>query len=179
MHHSPPHSLKKHSSTYLLSILKLLIVVSLVTVGFSAVSQPNKLPPFQMIQANGKLFKAQQLPMGKPILLVYFSPGCDHCEKLVLQMTKHYKELKKLSVALITYRPVKDVASFVEQFALQQHPNFYTGTEGNSFFIKNYYHLEQLPFMVLFTKNGDLVQQYHSENEWNNLLQQIKRMKNE
>ncbi|MCF3108844.1 hypothetical protein LL912_08650 [Niabella sp. CC-SYL272] len=153
------------------------IIFLFTIIAITADAQSGKLPPFRMIQANGQLFKAQQLPMGKPILLVYFSPGCDHCEKLLQQMRKHRQHLEKLSVVLITYWPVKDVAAFVKQFSLQQYSNFYIGTEGNSFFVRSYYHLEKLPFMALFTKNGALVTQYHSEHGWNNLLQQIKNLK--
>ncbi|MBO9592801.1 MAG: redoxin domain-containing protein [Niabella sp.] len=153
------------------------LLILLLAAALAGNAQGKKLPAFQMVQANGQLFKAQQLPMGKPILLAYFSPGCDHCEKLVRQMRQRQAQLARLSVVLITYWPVKDVAAFVKQFSLQQFANFYVGTEGNTFFVRNYYHLEQLPFMALFTKNGDLVKQYHSEHEWNNLLQQIKNLK--
>lgn len=153
------------------------LLILLLAAAMAGNTQGKKLPPFQMVQANGQLFKAQQLPMGKPILLVYFSPGCDHCEKLVRQMRQQQAQLARLSVVLITYWPVKDVATFVKQFSLQQYANFYVGTEGNTFFVRNYYQLEQLPFMALFTKNGDLVKQYHSEHGWNDLLQQIKNLK--
>ncbi len=167
----PPGSNQTKKNLLLHAVLCLLFyAVSITTVQ----AQKNKLPPFQMVLASGKLFKAQQLPVGKPILLIYFSPDCDHCQKLMQQLLKHQKELNHVSVALITHRPVQEVAAFVKQFGLERQPNFYIGTEGNSFFVRNYYQLEQLPFMALFTKNGDLVKKYFSEKEWNDLLKQLK-----
>lgn len=37
------------------------------------------------------------------------------------------------------------------------------GTEGNYLFVKDYYKIEQFPFMALYTKNGDLIKKYYSK----------------
>lgn len=169
-----PYSTKKYSNLYKLPIVKIIVAISLTTVAFSATAQPHKLPPFQMMQANGKLFKAEQLPIGKPILLIYFSPGCDHCEKLMNSFVKNKDTFNNTSVAMITYYPVAAVRNFVKQFGLQKYSNIYVGTEGNPFFIKKYYNLTTLPFMALYTKNGDLVQKYYSEKDIGLLIRQLK-----
>src|SRR5690349_13413903 len=85
------------------------------------VAQSGKVPPFQMMQANGKVFRAQDLPMGKPILLVYFSPECDHCEKMLKSFFKKASDFQKASVALITYLPVDKVAKFTKEYNLAKH----------------------------------------------------------
>ena len=55
----------------------------LLLISSSIYSQSGKIPPFKMIQANGKLFKAQDLPIGKPVVLIYFSPDCEDCHKFI------------------------------------------------------------------------------------------------
>ena len=49
-------------------------------------SQKGKIPPFRMIKPNGTLFKAQDLPIGKPIIIVYFSPDCEECQKFTQEL---------------------------------------------------------------------------------------------
>jgi len=140
-------------------------------------AQKNKLPPFQVMQTNGKFFKAEQLPLGKPIVLIYFAPGCDHCEKLMNSFVKNENAFQNASVVMITYYPIEVVKGFIKQFSLQKYNNVYVGTEGNTFFIKEYYDLNALPFMALYTKNGDLVQKYHSEKDIDTLVRRLKNLK--
>ena len=61
--------------TYLLLVM--LCATAMMT-SSDANAQKGKLPPFRMQTSSGKIFKAEQLPMGKPIILIYFDPGCDH-----------------------------------------------------------------------------------------------------
>ena len=155
----------------------LLLLGWIMALGFSASAQQGKLPPFRMTQANGKVFKAQDLPMGKPIIIIYFSPECDHCEKLMQALLKRTAELKKASIAMITFLPIDKVAKFSSDYKLAQYSNIYVGTEGNTFFLKNYYKLTTMPFMALYNKNGDLIKMYPKEDQLDDLCASLKQLK--
>ena len=129
----------------------------------NAKAQAGKLPPFRIMQTSGKIFKAADLPMGRPIIIIYFSPECDHCDRLMKELVKQKEELKKASIAMITYLPVEKVLEFEKTYSLKNYSNIYAGTEGNSFFLKNYYRLTEMPFAALYSKNGDLIKFYNKE----------------
>ena len=137
-------------------------------------AQAGKLPPFQVMQANGNIFRAHELPLGKPVVIIYFDTDCDHCHQLMKQVMRNTAALQKASVALVTYLPVEKVSAFVTRYQLQKFANMYAGTEGTTFFLKNYYKLAAMPFMALYTKNGDLVKTWHHENGLNDLLGRLK-----
>ncbi|MBK7132328.1 MAG: redoxin domain-containing protein [Bacteroidales bacterium] len=143
-------------------IIFLMLLAGLLTTSTLS-SQPNKIPPFQMMQANGKVFKAQYLPLGKPIVLIYFSPDCDECQKLTKEMLERSEELKNVSIAMITYQPVEQVVQYVAKNNLGKYPNIYVGTEGSSLFVRNYYDIMLFPFMTLYNKDGDLIVKYTSK----------------
>ena len=143
-----------------MSLMALLIVV--LPSGFVK-AQAGKLPPFRMIQANGKLYKAENLPMGKPILIIYFSPDCDHCQKFMKEFFQKSNDFKKASVVMLTYQPVEKVVQFDKDYSIQKFSNLYTGTEGNSFFVRNYYNIMQMPFTALYDKNGNFITSYSRE----------------
>lgn len=124
-------------------------------------SQHNKVPPFQMMQANGKVFKATDLPMGKPIIIIYFSPDCEDCQELIQGLLTRINEFKKASIAMITYLPVGSVKRFVTKYDLNKYSNIYIGTEGDYFFVRDYYKIEKFPFMVFYNENGDLIKIYN------------------
>jgi hypothetical protein len=137
-------------------------------------SQSGKVPPFQMVQSGGKVFRAQNLPLGKPIVIIYFSPDCEECQALTNELIKREEEFKKASVAMITYLPVEYVTKFITKYKLNYYPNIYVGTEGNALFLKGYYKIEKFPFMALYTKNGDLVKSYYSEHSLDDIAARLK-----
>ena len=140
-------------------------------------AQPGKLPPFKMVQSNGKMFKAENLPIGKPIIIIYFSPDCDHCEIFMKDFLKKESGFKKASIAMITYLPVERVAKFMKDFSLNKYPNIYVGTEGNYFFVRNYYKIMDLPFAALYTKEGVFVKSYEKNIDLNDLSRRLNNLK--
>jgi thioredoxin-related protein len=155
----------------------LILLTGLLLVQTIVFAQAGKLPPFAMMQANGKVFKAEDLPMGKPIIIIYFSPDCDHCNKLMKDFIKRQANFKKASIAMVTYLPVDDVRKFVEKYNVSKYPNIHVGSEGNTFFLKNYYQLTQMPFIALYTKNGDLVRSYTNEDALADLSGKVNNLK--
>lgn len=140
-------------------------------------AQSGKVPPFKVVQMNGKVFTAQDLPMGKPIVIIYFSPDCDHCNLMTTEMMKNPDKYKNASVAMVTYLPVDQVSKFVQKHGLAKRSNFYVGTEGTSFFLRNYYKLNKMPFLALYTKNGDLVKSYIDETGMPDLVKRLSTLK--
>jgi thiol-disulfide isomerase/thioredoxin len=151
-----------------------ILVGVLFMISSNSYSQPVKIPPFQMIQANGELFKAQDLPMGKPIVIIYFSPDCEECQKFTEAMLSRMDDFWKSSIAMITYLPVPDVAQYVSKYKLNIYPNIFVGTEGNSFIVRYYFNIKRFPFVALFNKNGDLIKIWDKEENIDDLSKRLK-----
>jgi thiol-disulfide isomerase/thioredoxin len=129
---------------------------------FSSYGQFEKVPPFRMMQANNKVFRAEDLPIGKPILIVYFSPDCEDCHAFIESMLNRISDFKNVSIALVTYMTGDIVSKYIVKNSLNMYTNIYVGTEGNSLFLKNYYNIITFPYVVLYTKNGDFVAKYNT-----------------
>jgi cytochrome oxidase Cu insertion factor (SCO1/SenC/PrrC family) len=153
-----------------------ILLFLLVIIPSNIYSQSNKVPPFQIIQANGRLFRASQLPMGKPIVIVYFSPECEECHQFTKEITDRMDEFRKASVVLITYFPREKVMKFVTEFNLDKYSNLFVGTEGDSYFVGNYYKVAHLPFVALYSKNGDLIEIYNQEISMEDLLVRLRNL---
>ncbi len=155
-------------------LLSILLAGVLFFISATSNGQSHKLPPFRMMQANGKVFKAEDLPVGKPILLVYFSPDCDHCIKMLRAFFKDATGFKKASLAFITFLTLDKVATFEKSYGLKQYPNLYLGTEGTSFFVRNYFKIRELPFVALYNKNGDFIRSYSKDIDWKDLRNRLR-----
>ncbi|MRR22015.1 hypothetical protein EG830_03430 [bacterium] len=152
----------------------LFALVIMLLLSSEADSQPNKVPPFQMMQANGKVFSARNLPTGKAIVIIYFSPDCKECHDLTKELLNRINEFSNTSIAMITNLPLNMVKTFVSEFNLEKYPNIYAGTEGYASFTGAYYNVGTIPFIAVHNKNGDLVKTYSGEVRIEDLLLQIK-----
>ena len=154
---------------------KLFLPVFLIITSFT-ISAQQKVPAFRMSLSNGKLFHASSLPQGKPIIVIYFSPECDHCHVLMKEWFKQAGNFKKASVAMITFLPLSSVALFEKEYNTRQHSNIFTGTEGTAFFVRNYYKVLDLPFVALHDKNGNLITTYSKDIPLNALAAKLRQL---
>lgn len=159
--------METHSVRFMVAILFVMTTLMLH-------AQKTKLPPFKMLQSNGKIFTAHDLPMGKPILIVYFSPDCDHCEKMLKEFFKQSSGFQKASIAFITYLPVDQVSKFEKEYSLAKFSNMFAGTEGATFFVRNYYKIVDMPFAALYTRDGDFVTSYERKVDLKALIEKLK-----
>ncbi len=167
--------------TYLISIkmIKKRILISifaglLLIISQSSYSQQGKIPPFKIIKYDGTIFRAQDLPMGKPVIIIYFSPDCEECQKFTEEIIQRIDDFWKASIVMVTYLPVQNVAQYVSKYKLNIYPNFFVGTEGSSFIVRYYYNIEKFPFVALYTKSGDLVKIWDKQENIKDLVSRLK-----
>jgi thiol-disulfide isomerase/thioredoxin len=121
------------------------------------------IPPFKILQTNGKFFSASELDKTKPVVLIYFAPDCPHCQVLMSGLFKNINSFKKTQLVLVTFKPVSELQLFEREFNTTSYPNIKTGTEGSTYFLRYYYNLSNTPFTAVFNK-GTLVCSYRDIN---------------
>lgn len=141
-------------------LLKRLIIFQVIVLLTGIASAQGKIPPFRMLQSDGTIFSATQLPVGKPVMIYYFSPDCEECQKFTGELLSRMNEISNVSIAMITYQATQNVAGYVRKNNLRNYANIYVGTEGSSLFVKNYYNIMNFPFVALYTKEGRLIKTY-------------------
>ena len=140
-------------------------------------AQTGKVPPSRMVLKNGQVYKAENLPLGKPILIFYFSPECEECHSVLEEVLDRIVEFKSASIAMITYLSVESVAKYVDDNELEKYPNIVVGTEGNLLFVLKYYDIVQFPFIALYTKEGNLVKKYYKNQiDINDLIKNLRQL---
>lgn len=140
-------------------------------------AQSGKLPPFSILQPNGKNYRAQNLPFEKPIIIIYFSPDCEDCLVFMDKFFKRANDFRNASVVMISYFPIKDVAKFALKYKATNYKNITIGTEGSSFFIKDYYKIMELPFLALYDKDGNIQTSYQRNIPLNELSNKLLKLK--
>lgn len=158
-----------------LVVLLCFVLVSMISLaGPLPQNPPGDIPPFKLMRTNGAFFKAAELPKGKPVMLVYFAPDCNHCHTLLNDIFKNFKAFNHLTVVLATFKPVDELRIFERQYNTAAYKNIITGTEGTTFFLRYHYNIPTTPYTVLFDKNGKQVTTFKNEKIISDLLKQVK-----
>jgi thiol-disulfide isomerase/thioredoxin len=136
------------------------------------------IPPFKMLQTNGRYFSAKDLAPAKPVVLIYFAPDCDHCQVLLQGVFKNIKTFEQVQLVLVTFKPVSELALFERQYHTASYPNIKTGTEGNTFFLRYHFKLTNTPFTAVYNKAGALVCSFRNpDTPVNEILNCVKKLK--
>src|SRR5438128_12648826 len=65
------------------------------------------LPPLQLLLADSiTKYTTADLPKKKPVLIMLFSPDCEHCQHETEQLIAHKEDFKNIHILMVTTLPV-------------------------------------------------------------------------
>jgi thiol-disulfide isomerase/thioredoxin len=168
---------RKIASTFKFLIPHSLFLISFVFAAIvfsSKIGVAQSLPSFTMKLTNGKLFSAKDLSHEKPVIIIYFSPDCEHCQTLMNVFFKKIRDFNKAQIVMVTFKPVDEVVDFEKSYQTNKYPNIKVGIEIPVFFFRNYYKLENTPFTALYGKHGKFIISYKKETPVDDLIKHLK-----
>lgn len=141
----------------------LIILAALVITGYSqtdSIQAPYKkfpfFPPVKLVLPGNETFTKADLPKKKPVMLMVFSPMCEHCQKETEEMIKNIDKFSKSIIVMATMMPYDSMMSFREKFKLAGYDNIIVGQD-TQFFLPVYYMISNLPFLAFYDKKGKLI----------------------
>jgi len=138
-------------------------------------SQP--IPQFKMYLSDKTIFSAAELPKGKPVILIYFDPDCDHCQILMKEVFKKINQFKIAEIVMVTFKSIIELTAFERKYNTHSYTNIIAGTEGSLFYLRNYYQLVKMPFIALYDKNKNLSYSYRQETPVDDLIKRLKNLR--
>lgn len=119
------------------------------------------LPVFQILQSDSTWFTDAQIPPDRPVVIVYFSPECGHCQQEAEDLVKHMDELKKAFFVMVSYHSPSDIGQFAEKYKLAGLPNVRLGRD-TAYYIPSFFQVTQTPFVAVYDKKHMLVKTFES-----------------
>lgn len=116
----------------------------------------SSIAPFKIRLVNGEGFSHNQLEKGKPVILIYFTTTCDHCQSFTKSVLKRIDKLQDKQLVMISFEHINAVKKFDEFFKLSVHKNIKIGSEGYTFLVQKYYKIKDFPFVAEYDKKGKL-----------------------
>ncbi len=149
---------------------KIVFISLLAAIAFTGYSQTkpddsiplykkSTIPPFKIMQADSTWLTNAEIPKKKPVVIIYFSPECGHCQLAAQEMATNIDKLKSATFIWVSYFSVPEIKKFIENYKLQGFTNFYFGRDPQ-YFIPNYYKVRFTPFIAVYDKKGKFVQSF-------------------
>ncbi|WP_345950484.1 thioredoxin domain-containing protein [Mucilaginibacter sp. PAMB04274] len=159
---------------------KLLFILSLVVMAGCTQAQ-NKtsiqnLPDYHIVTAPDSATRTPAtLKKNKPVMLVYFSPDCGHCQQLMYEMKGQMKSFKDIQIVMVSAVDYKLIKGFYRDFGISTYPNITVGTEGNSYKVLQYYNVKMTPYIAIYNHQHKLLKAYEKAPKLKELAAMVKK----
>jgi thiol-disulfide isomerase/thioredoxin len=123
---------------------------------FSDNMEHSDLPSFNLLLTDSTtIFNSSKIPEGKPIILLYFNPDCEHCQKETKDILDHIELFKNIQFYFVTNDQFDRLKLFESYYQLRKYPNIMLGRDYQFQFLK-YYKNVVTPYLAIYDKRKQL-----------------------
>lgn len=132
-----------------------------------------KLPAFNLLELDSAtVFNTFNIPEGRPTILMFFSPDCDHCQMVTDTMAHHMNEMKDVQIYMMTIMPISEVKKFAAKLHLEKYKDIHLFKD-QDFFFPRFYKASYVPYIVVYDRHKKLVAAYEGGAKLNELIHAV------
>ena len=118
------------------------------------------VPPFTLVLApDSSIFTKENLKNKKPVLIMVFSPDCDHCIHATEDLIENIKSFKNAEIVLASSLSYESIKIFYKNLHLSAYPNIHVGYDSKRF-LSSFYEVHNFPSIYLYNKKGKFKMDY-------------------
>ncbi|MBN8665767.1 MAG: redoxin domain-containing protein [Chitinophagales bacterium] len=118
-----------------------------------------QIPEFSLLKTDGNWLVKQQLPEGKPVVFVYFSPDCQHCKTEAKDLAAAKDSVASFQFIWVSYHPIERVRDFALQAGLDKLAN-HSFTRDPNYKIPSFFRVRFTPFVAVYNAKGQFVEAF-------------------
>ena len=165
----------------ILLFLSLIIAAGCTQAQTGAPVKPNiaSIPSFRILNQDSVYITNANLKKGKPVMIIYFSPDCSHCQHMMYEMKPYMKKFSNVQVVMVTFTQtssgyMKLLKEFRRDYDLASYPNFIVGTEYPDYKVQRYYQVATTPYIAIYDHKGKLVKAFDKAPKTEELVAAVK-----
>ena len=115
------------------------------------------LPPIQLLLGDSVTrYTKENIPEKKPVLVMLFSPDCNHCQQTAEEMYQNREALKEIQIVMATVLPLYQMNAFMTKYKLNEMKNVVAGKD-IYFLLPPFYGIKNFPYLAMYNKKGNLI----------------------
>jgi thioredoxin-related protein len=132
------------------------------------------VPPFKLLQPDSiTVFSKADLKKNRAVLVILFSPTCEHCQHETEEIIKKIDAFKKIQIVMATPMPFNQMKEFYAKYKLDQFENIKVGRD-YQFFLPSFFMVRNLPYLAMYNKEGNLLKTFEGNMKIDDLIQVFK-----
>lgn len=134
------------------------------------------LPTFDMLNLDSsKTFSTYDIPTGKPIIFIFFSPDCSHCIELGKEIVARKDDFKKTRIYMATpMSSLSAIQKYADSTGLSSMKNVKIGKDFR-FFCISFYGMKAFPFAAVYYGDKKLLTGFAHNFKAEDLVKAIER----
>ena len=115
------------------------------------------VPPVKLILADSTGWELKsKLDKKKSLMIVIFSPECDHCKHETEELLKNMDAFKNVQIVMASVLPVHKIKEYITKYGLHQYKNITVGHD-YAYILPVYYDIKSLPYHAFYTRDKKLI----------------------
>jgi thioredoxin-related protein len=144
----------------MLMLMSLFFVTAVDAQNDSLLAPYKRFPSFPPVKLllpdSASYFTKNDLPKKTPVMLMMFSPQCEHCQHETKELINNIDKFKNIMVVMTTSMPFDSMLAFREKHHLDQYKNIIVAQDAD-YFLFSFYLAHQLPFLAFYNKKKELI----------------------
>lgn len=155
--------------------MKQIVIASLLLIGFhfSNAQAGNDtlpsnmrlqtIPDFTLMVAPDSIaFNNHSFKKHQPVMIILFSPDCEHCKHFTKELLANYDLVKKAQIVMASALNYDLVRKFYDDNKIANYPAITMGRDAN-YTLGLYYKARTFPTLIIYDSNGKYVEKYSGE----------------
>jgi len=117
---------------------------------------PSFPPAKLLLPDNVSYFTKADLPKKKPVMLMVFSPSCEHCQHETEELINNIDKFKDIQIVMTTSMPFDSMLAYREKYRLDRFKNIIVAQD-TDYFLFTFYQVHNLPFLAFYDKKKELI----------------------
>jgi thioredoxin-related protein len=118
------------------------------------------LPPFSITKVpDSSRFEKVNLQKNKAVMIMVFSPDCDHCQHKVKEIQTNIKLFKNIQIVMVSNLGYDYINRFYKEFNMAKYPGIIMGMDYR-YMIGNFFTIGSVPAIFLYNKSGKFVKAF-------------------
>jgi len=137
-----------------------------------------RLPAFNiLLQDSATIVNTYNIPEGKPTVLVFFSPDCDHCQQFIKGLTTKMDSLKDVGLYLFTPMSLSLLRPFAKEQKLASYKNITVGKD-YQFFFPPFFGAAYVPYVAVYDRKKMFVKMWEGKVKIEELMAKLEEIRN-
>jgi thioredoxin-related protein len=120
------------------------------------------IPDFSLLKTDGTYYAKKDLPKGQYVLMILFSPDCEHCRQETRKIQSKMKSIKNTTLVMATFMQMEGIRKFEKEFELKKYKNIQLGRDSR-YLLAPFYNIKNVPFFALYDPSGKFMKDWSQE----------------